>query len=264
MSGGLRRSLHSLAVPNFRRYFTGQAISLAGTWMQTVAETWLVLRLTGSGVALGISTALQFAPVLVAGAWGGLLADRLPKRRAAHGHAGAHGRPRARAWALTAFGDVQVWVVFALIFARGIVTAVDNPTRQSFVSEMVDRDHVLNAVSLNSVLVQTARIVGPALAARGHRDARRRRHASWPTPSPSPRCSSRCTAWTPPQLQPAPVTPRGRGSSATRCGSSATRPRCARRCCSSRSSGRCPSTSRSCCRCWPASPCTAARRPTRC
>ena len=210
MSRGLRRSLHSLAVPNFRRYFTGQAISLAGTWMQTVAETWLVLRLTGSGVALGISTALQFAPVLVAGAWGGLLADRLPKRRLLVVTQALMAVPALALWALTAFGDVRVWVVFALIFARGMVTAVDNPTRQSFVSEMVDRDHVLNAVSLNSVLVQTARIVGPALAA-----------LVIATLGVAACFLANALSFTamlvalrrmdPGQLEPAPVTPRGRG-----------------------------------------------------
>ena len=210
MSRGLRRSLDSLAVPNFRRYFTGQAISLAGTWMQTVAETWLVLRLTGSGVALGISTALQFAPVLVAGAWGGLLADRLPKRRLLMVTQALMAVPALTLWALTAFGVVQVWVVFALIFVRGMVTAVDNPTRQSFVSEMVDRDHVLNAVSLNSVLVQTARIVGPALAA-----------VVIATLGVATCFLANALSFTamlvalhrmdPAQLQPAPVTPRGRG-----------------------------------------------------
>jgi predicted MFS family arabinose efflux permease len=165
VSRALRASLSSLAVANFRRYFAGQAISLAGTWMQTVAETWLVLRLTGSGVALGISTALQFAPVLVAGAWGGLLADRIDKRRLLTITQTLMALPALTLWVLTAFGHVELWQVFALIFARGAVNAVDNPARQSFVMEMVGRDRVVNAVSVNSVLVQTARIAGPALAA---------------------------------------------------------------------------------------------------
>ena len=165
MSRALRASLSSLAVANFRRYFAGQTISLAGTWMQTVAETWLVLRLTGSGVALGISTALQFAPVLVAGAWGGLLADRIDKRRLLTITQTLMALPALTLWVLTAFGHVELWQVFALIFARGAVNAVDNPARQSFVMEMVGRDRVVNAVSVNSVLVQTARIAGPALAA---------------------------------------------------------------------------------------------------
>ena len=165
MSRALRASLSSLTVANFRRYFAGQTISLAGTWMQTVAETWLVLRLTGSGVALGISTALQFAPVLVAGAWGGLLADRIDKRRLLTITQTLMALPALTLWVLTAFGHVELWQVFALIFARGAVNAVDNPARQSFVMEMVGRDRVVNAVSVNSVLVQTARIAGPALAA---------------------------------------------------------------------------------------------------
>jgi MFS family permease len=165
VSRAMRRTLQSLAVPNFRRYFTGQAISLAGTWMQTVAETWLVLRLTGSGVALGLATALQFTPILVAGAWGGLLADRISKRRLLTITQSLMALPALALWGLTSTGSVELWMVYALIFVRGAVNAVDNPARQSFVSEMVGPDRVLNAVSLNSVLVHTARIAGPALAA---------------------------------------------------------------------------------------------------
>src|SRR5712671_4240490 len=81
MSAALRRSFNSLEVPNYRRYFAGQLISLSGTWMQTVAAIWLILELTGSGVAVGATTALQFLPMLLFGAWGGLLADRMSKRR---------------------------------------------------------------------------------------------------------------------------------------------------------------------------------------
>jgi MFS family permease len=161
----IRRSLSSLSVPNYRRYFAGQVVSLSGTWMQTIAEAWLVLRLTGSGVALGVATALQFTPMLLAGAWGGLLADRMPKRRLLTITQSAMALPAFTLWALTASGDVKLWMIYALVFARGAVNAVDNPARQAFVSEMVGRERVVNAVSLNSVLVQTARIVGPALAA---------------------------------------------------------------------------------------------------
>jgi len=161
----LGRSFDSLSVPNYRRYFAGQVVSLAGNWMQIVAEVWLILRLTGSGTMVGLAAALQFLPILVAGAWGGLLADRIPKRRLLTVTQALMTLPALALWALTASGVVQAWMVLALIFVRGCVNAFDNPARQSFVVEMVGADRVVNAVSLNSVIVHTARIVGPAGAA---------------------------------------------------------------------------------------------------
>jgi MFS family permease len=165
LSAGLRRSLASLQVPNYRRWFIGMVISTTGTWMQTVAESWLVLRLTGSGVALGTAAALQFAPMLLAGAWGGLLADRFPKRRLLILTQTLMAIPALLLWGLTASGAVTLWMVYALILVRGAVLAVDNPARQAFVPELVGADRLVNAVSLNSVLVQTARVAGPGLAA---------------------------------------------------------------------------------------------------
>jgi MFS family permease len=164
LSRHLRRSFTSLAVPNYRRYFTGQLISLSGTWMQTVAALWLVLELTGSGVAVGLTTALQFLPMLLIGAWGGLLADRVPKRRLLIATQALMAIPAVGLFVVTATGVVTPWMVFLAVFAMGAVNAIDNPTRQSFVIEMVGPDKVVNAVSLNSVIVQMARIVGPALA----------------------------------------------------------------------------------------------------
>jgi MFS family permease len=164
MTAALSRSFASLSVPNYRRYFAGQVISLSGNWMQTVAELWLIVRLTDSGLAVGLTTGLQFLPILVAGAWGGLLADRVPKRRLLATTQALMVIPALTLFALTASGVVEPWMVFALVFVRGSVNAVDNPTRQSFVVEMVGADRVVNAVSLNSVLVQMARIAGPALA----------------------------------------------------------------------------------------------------
>jgi MFS family permease len=161
----LGRSFDSLSVPNYRRYFAGQVVSLAGNWMQIVAEVWLILRLTGSGTMVGLAAALQFLPILLAGAWGGLLADRIPKRRLLTVTQALMTVPALTLWALTASGVVQAWMVLALIFVRGCVNAFDNPARQSFVVEMVGPDRVVNAVSLNSVIVHTARIVGPAAAA---------------------------------------------------------------------------------------------------
>jgi MFS family permease len=160
----LRRSLHSLSIPNYRRYFVGQVVSISGNWMQIVAESWLVLRLTGSGVALGVNTALQFTPMLLAGAYGGVLADRWPKRRLLTVTQTLMALPALTLFLLWTAGSVQLWMIYLLVFLRGSVLAVDNPARQSFVSEMVGPSRVVNAVSLNSVIVQTGRMAGPALA----------------------------------------------------------------------------------------------------
>jgi MFS family permease len=164
VSRALRRSFNSLEVPNYRRYFAGQLISLSGTWMQTVAAIWLILTLTDSGVAVGLTTALQFLPMLVLGAWGGVLADRIPRRRLLITTQALMAIPAIGLFAVTATGVVAPWMVFLAVFAMGSVNAIDNPARQSFVFEMVGPDRVVNAVSLNSVIVQMARIVGPALA----------------------------------------------------------------------------------------------------
>lgn len=164
MSAALRHSFNSLEVPNYRRYFAGQLISLSGTWMQTVAALWVILTLTDSGVAVGLTTALQFLPMLLIGAWGGLLADRIPKRRLLITTQALMTIPAVGLFAVTAAGVVTPWMVYLAVFAFGALNAIDNPARQSFVYEMVGPDRVVNAVSLNSVIVQAARIVGPALA----------------------------------------------------------------------------------------------------
>jgi MFS family permease len=164
LTAALRRSFDSLQVPNYRRYFVGQIVSLSGNWMQTVAEIWLVLSLTDSGVAVGLTTALQFLPILLFGAWGGLLADRFAKRRLLIVTQALMALPAIALFVLSSAGVVTVAMVYGLVFARGTVNAVDNPTRQSFVIEIVGTRRVVNAVSLNSVLVHSARIIGPALA----------------------------------------------------------------------------------------------------
>jgi MFS family permease len=164
LTAAIRHSFNSLEVPNYRRYFTGQLISLSGTWMQTVAALWVVLSLTDSGVAVGLTTALQFLPMLLIGAWGGLLADRIPKRRLLMTTQALMAVPAVGLFAVTATGVVTPWMVYLAVFAMGSVNAIDNPARQSFVIEMVGPDRVVNAVSLNSVIVQAARIVGPAFA----------------------------------------------------------------------------------------------------
>jgi MFS family permease len=164
LTEAVKTTFKSLEVPNYRRYFAGQVVSLSGNWMQIVAETWLVLKLTSSGLAVGVTACLQFAPILVLGAFGGLLADRFPKRRILMLTQAAMALPALALWGLAATGAVELWMVFALVLARGTVNALDNPTRQSFVIEMVGSDRVVNAVGLNSVLVHTARIAGPAMA----------------------------------------------------------------------------------------------------
>ncbi|HWO48364.1 MAG TPA: MFS transporter, partial [Solirubrobacterales bacterium] len=164
MSAAVRRSFASLEIRNYRLYFGGQVVSLAGNWMQIVAELWLVLLLTGSGVAVGLATALQFSGILLFGAIGGALADRFDKRKLLMISQTGMAVPATVLFALTALGAVESWMVFAVIALRGLVLAVDNPARQAFVIEIVGPDRVVNAVSLNSVLVHSARIVGPAIA----------------------------------------------------------------------------------------------------
>ena len=164
MTAALRRPFSSLEVPNYRRYFIGQIVSLSGNWMQIVAEIWLVLQLGGTGMEIGLTTAAQFAPILLFGAYGGLLADRFDKRRLLMATQGAMAVPAVALFTLAVTGAVEIWMVVALAFLRGSVNSLDNPTRQSFVFEMVGAERVVNAVSLNSVIVHCARMAGPAAA----------------------------------------------------------------------------------------------------
>jgi MFS family permease len=132
--------------------------------MQTIAEMWLVLQLTHSGAAVGVAVGLQFAPMLLIGAWGGLIADRFDKRRLLLVTQTAMAVPALALLALTATGAIELWMLLALICARGAVNAVDNPTRQAFLVELVGPDRLVNAVSLGSALINGARTFGPALA----------------------------------------------------------------------------------------------------
>jgi MFS family permease len=154
----------ALGTPNYRRYFTGQAISLVGTWMQTVAQAWLVLQMTGSGTALGLVAAVQFLPVLALAPYGGLLVDRADKRRLLIGTQTALGALALTLGVLTVSGVVQLWMIVVLAALLGLVNACDNPGRQAFALELVGRETLRNAVSLNSILVNAARAVGPAVA----------------------------------------------------------------------------------------------------
>ncbi|MBX5443366.1 MAG: MFS transporter, partial [Solirubrobacteraceae bacterium] len=165
MSAALRRSVASLSIPNYRRFFAGQAVSVSGNWMQNVAAMWLVLHLTGSGTAVGLTAAAQFLPLLLLGAWGGLLADRFPKRRLLMITQALLALPSLALFALVATGVIEAWMVIVLVFLCGVVIALDNPARQAFVPEVVGPDRVVNAVGLNSVLLHGSRIAGPGLAA---------------------------------------------------------------------------------------------------
>ena len=158
------RTFSSLRIRNYRLFFTGQLVSLTGTWMQIVAQGWLVLKLTGSGVALGLTTALQFLPLLLFGVWGGVLADHFDKRRILVWTQSAAGALALVLWAVVALDAVELWMIYALAFALGCVTMIDNPTRQAFVSEMVGSDAIANAIGLNSAAFNAARLVGPAIA----------------------------------------------------------------------------------------------------
>lgn len=154
----------ALAVPNYRRYYAGQAVSLTGTWMQMTAQAWLVLTLTHSSAALGIVIALQTLPVLLLTPYGGVVADRGNKRLIMVVLQSAMAVQALVLGVLTVTGAVRVWEIGLLAVVLGLNNAFENPARQSFMLEMVGPDHLRNAVSLNSVLVNVARTTGPAVA----------------------------------------------------------------------------------------------------
>lgn len=159
-----RQTFAALAIPNYRRYFTGQAISLIGTWMQTVAQSWLVFKLTNSATDVGLLVALQTLPVLVLGPYGGVVADRVDKRKLMMVLQSMMGVLAVVLGLLVVTDVVRVWEVFALAFLLGLNNCFENPARQSFVLEMVGAKDLRNAVSLNATLVNAARAVGAATA----------------------------------------------------------------------------------------------------
>ena len=159
-----QRTFSSLSVPNYRRYFTGQAISLIGTWMQTTAQAWLVLTLTDSATDLGLVVALQTLPVLLLGPYGGVIADRVDKRRLMIVLQSLMGVQALVLAVLTLTHTVTFIDVCILAVVLGLNNCFENPSRQAFVLEMVGADDLRNAVSLNSTLVNAARAVGPAVA----------------------------------------------------------------------------------------------------
>ncbi len=158
-------TFRSLKVRNYRLFASGQVVSLTGTWAQRVAQDWLVLQVShNSGTALGITTALQFLPMLLFGLYGGVLADRYDKRKLLVGTQLSMGLLALTLGLLTVTGHVELWHVYGLAFGLGLASCVDIPTRQAFVSELVGPEELPNAVGLNSATFNSARILGPAVA----------------------------------------------------------------------------------------------------
>ena len=158
-------TFRSLRNPNYRRYVAGSVVSNTGTWMQRVAQDWLVLSLPGNGgAALGITTGLQFLPILLLSPYAGVVADRFPKRRLLQVTQATMALTSVALAVVAVLGVAQTWHVYVLAFLFGIGAAFDGPARQSFVSEMVDPADVTNAVGLNSAGFNVARILGPGLA----------------------------------------------------------------------------------------------------
>lgn len=160
---GLLRAFASLRHRNYRLFWFGQMVSLIGTWMQTTGQAWLVLELTHSGWQLGLVGALQFLPVMLFSIFGGVFADRWPKRRVLLFTQSAAMGQAILLWILVASGNVQIWHVYLLALMLGMTNCLDMPTRQAFVVEMVGREDLPNAVALNSSLFNMARIVGPGI-----------------------------------------------------------------------------------------------------
>jgi MFS family permease len=158
-----RTTFAALSVPNYRRYYYGQAISLAGTWMQMTAQSWLVYTLSHSATVLGVIVAVQTLPVLLLGPYGGVVADRVDKRKLTIALQSAMGVQALILGVLTVTGAVRVWEIGVLAAVLGVNNAFENPARQSFMMELVGTEHLRNAVSLNSVLVNVARSIGPAI-----------------------------------------------------------------------------------------------------
>jgi MFS family permease len=155
--------ISSLRQRNYRLFFFGQLISVAGTWMQMVAQSFLVLNLTHSGTQLGLTTAVRFAPMLAFGPAGGLIADRMDKRKVLYVTQTLAGLVAAAFAISTAAGAMTLWLVYLLALVLGFVNVFDNPARQSFISEMVPAADLPNAVTLNSVSINLARVFGAAL-----------------------------------------------------------------------------------------------------
>ena len=159
-----RRMLRSLSSRNYRIFISGHAVSVVGTWMQRVAQDWLVLELTDSAVAVGIAASLQFLPMLLFGLWGGVLVDRMDRRRLIIWTQIASSLLAAALATVVLAGAVELWMVYALALGLGFVTVVDSPARQAFVAELVGPGDYVNGQALAATVHNTGRLVGPALA----------------------------------------------------------------------------------------------------
>ena len=252
----------ALQTPNFRIYLAGQFIASTGTWMQTIAQDWLVLQLTHSPSAVGIAMALQFLPMLLFGMYGGVIADRYPKRRLLMTTQTVNGLLTSLLAVLTISGEIRVGQVYLLALAGGLVFVVDNPTRQVFVNEVVPAADVRNAIALNSAAFQSARLIGPAVS--GSADRRRRlrmgvRRERGLLPRPAHRAGRH-------PRRPAAPGARSRAGPGSAASHVAVRRRPSRtwrgRSRWSASSARSDSTFPSCSPRWPRRPSTAARRCT--
>ena len=157
------RTFAAMRFRNYRLYFFSQIVSFSGTWMQGIAQAWLVLELTASGTALGAVVAMQFLPTLLLAPFGGVIADRFEKRKLIMVTQSIAGLLALTLGILTISGTVELWMVYLIAAGFGAVTAVDNPSRQTFVMEMVGPADIANAVTLNSVVVNAARAIGPAI-----------------------------------------------------------------------------------------------------
>jgi MFS family permease len=158
------RVFSALRHRNFRLFWFGQIISVTGTWMQSVGQAWLVLQLSHNAFLLGLVSALQFLPVLAFSLFGGVMADKLPKRLVLIGTQSSAAVLAFILFVLSATGVVQVWHIMVLASCLGLVNALDIPTRQAFISEMVGHDDLMNAISLNSAQFNASRVVGPGIA----------------------------------------------------------------------------------------------------
>ncbi|MEI2618629.1 MAG: MFS transporter [Thermomicrobiales bacterium] len=160
----LPRGLAAFRYRNYRLFWFGQLVSVTGTWMQSLAQAWLVLTLTSSALLLGLVSVFQFAPVLLIGLFAGVLVDRVNKRNLLVVTQSLSGVLAGLLAFLTWTGRIELWMVYAIAFCLGVVNAFDMPTRQAFVVEMVGKDDLMNAIALNSSLFNAARIIGPAVA----------------------------------------------------------------------------------------------------
>lgn len=158
------RQFSSLSEHNYKVFFFGQVVSLVGTWMQSVGLAWLVLDKTGSSLSLGIVTTLQFLPMMLFALVGGVVADRLPKRRTLVVVQSFAALMAATLGALTVTGTIEIWQVYVLALGSGLASAIERPVRQSFYFELVGRDKLPNAVALHSTILNGSRVIGPAIA----------------------------------------------------------------------------------------------------